>query len=283
MSTKIYNGYCLPKLSLDNLYSLLLPFGEKIREEAKKQIITLEAKLCSVIIDDIACGIFNPKGWEVEGVKLIYREENKTNPIIDVNFYLYSKSKKIKTTNYRDDIYDFSCSVSLIPISDKILALFYGEKKEYREIWEKISGVKPYSYWDNTDRPEELSDVEWSERGDEWDKALGEESIPALVSFNFDAFCDQFPYPSSKDILPHIPSFDKRVDCVLDKVSSNYYMKINGKEKLTINNYYDFFSQFLDWQKTEEGTNRMKEMKNEVKSKLKENLTKEDLINDLTF
>ena len=81
MSTKIYNGYCLPKLSLDNLYSLLLPFGEKIREEAKKQIITLEAKLCSVIIDDIACGIFNPKGWEVEGVKLIYREENKTNPI----------------------------------------------------------------------------------------------------------------------------------------------------------------------------------------------------------
>lgn len=51
-------------------------------------------------------------------------------------------------------------------------ATWYSEIPEFQQIWESIPGLQPWPYWNNTDRPANLSDRQWGYRGRVWDRVL---------------------------------------------------------------------------------------------------------------
>lgn len=56
--------------------------------------------------------------------------------------------------------------------TENIFALVYGSR-ESREHFNSVYSEHEYSYWNNTDRPKELSEAEWDERKATWDRLLG--------------------------------------------------------------------------------------------------------------
>ena len=56
--------------------------------------------------------------------------------------------------------------------TENIFALTYGSR-ETREYFDNVYSEFDYSYWNNTDRPAELSEAEWEERKVTWDRLVG--------------------------------------------------------------------------------------------------------------
>lgn len=54
----------------------------------------------------------------------------------------------------------------------RFLATFYSEKQEFIEIWESYPGIKEYMYYNNTDKPDNLTLKQWKKRQSDWEKAI---------------------------------------------------------------------------------------------------------------
>lgn len=61
--------------------------------------------------------------------------------------------------------------VGLFPCDGWTLGLLFGNDK-YFEQFMKIPEVEDYSYWNNTEEPDDISPKEWMDRGAAWDDAL---------------------------------------------------------------------------------------------------------------
>jgi hypothetical protein len=88
---------------------------------------------------------------------------------------LSSRAKDIAKTKTRDPDADVSCEACVRRYG---LALLYTENEEMRKAWESLEFegepvVKPWPYWNNTDKPDDLTDEEWDRRGKDCDEALG--------------------------------------------------------------------------------------------------------------
>lgn len=94
----------------------------------------------------------------------------------------------IARTGVRNPRLDFQCEVSVLcdPDDDEHLyALLFTERDAYRQAWLSIPGVDPWPYWNNTDRPDELTEAEWDTRRSTWDRVLPANSAPAKVGWSW--------------------------------------------------------------------------------------------------
>lgn len=90
---------------------------------------------------------------------------------------------------WRDDNRHFAVTASDAPFRfqmqllagpDTVLGLVFESSDEYRAaIMEHIDGVTDYAYWDNSDRPDDVSRHEWGARKAAWAEALGPDWTPA--------------------------------------------------------------------------------------------------------
>lgn len=98
-------------------------------------------------------------------------------PIATAWLGLHDRQKKIDATRERDPEADFQCDVTFLADPDDptgpLYALLYTERPTYRATFERMPGVEPWPYWNNTDRPENLTDEEWQHRADTWDRVIG--------------------------------------------------------------------------------------------------------------
>jgi len=153
MSTKIHNGYLLPSMSAHELNKFCNAFRDKIqnimKEMYKKQLVSIAIE----IIDRKAMGIHIPK----EYVKHIILK----NPLCIAYHTIQDNHSNIKKTGIRNGRFDYWCDLALIPMKDKIFCIFYSERLKYLRLWEKEKLVTPYPYWNNYDRPDDVSEEEW--------------------------------------------------------------------------------------------------------------------------
>lgn len=61
------------------------------------------------------------------------------------------RDSKIEKTGLRDPFYDYHCSVSILPIKDKILVMPFCDRREIIDLLRKQPWLIPYGYWNNTD------------------------------------------------------------------------------------------------------------------------------------
>lgn len=88
----------------------------------------------------------------------------------------------------RRSIYDMSSSLTVfrdVQSGGFYAMLFCDNQKLVDKILED-ERLHPYSYWDKTDRPDDLSEDEWAARSDVWGRLLGAQGIPALTGMSFD-------------------------------------------------------------------------------------------------
>jgi len=163
MSTKIYNGHCMP----------LIPMGE---------LLTI-------------CRDLRVKAEEVRRERLRHffiKEEFKwmetMNAAWDVG------RKKI-----RNPIVDYSFEICFLPIKDKILLIPFYER-HYDEILKTIPGIRYYGYWNNVDPDEECSEEEWAQREKDWDEALPGPGVPGENGFTITIL--NFDIPRPEEIWP---------------------------------------------------------------------------------
>lgn len=80
---------------------------------------------------------------------------------------------------------------------------------DYEKMWFESSGVTPWGYWNNTDRPHDVSEQEWEERRNTWDKILGDSQTFALGGLI--AKCLGYPpYVTADEVLAEMPTVEER-------------------------------------------------------------------------
>lgn len=80
------------------------------------------------------------------------------SPQVLTYFELNNKAKEAEQSARRiDSEFDFKTSICLFPIRGKILVMLFTQQEAFKNTWSSIEGVEPYPYWNNTDRPEDIS------------------------------------------------------------------------------------------------------------------------------
>lgn len=197
MSTKIYNGYrfhgdraALGRLVEDlrtELGALALSgyIGELAREAAGYH-------------DRAALGL--PEACPVG-----------TAPLVQAEAYLAEQQAKL-AKGLRSPRADFGSQLAVLdsPDGGPLYVLAYSERDELLEAWSSVPGVEHWPYWDNTDRPGDVSEAEWDRRRRAWDAVAGWKS-PAEVGTVVD-----FPFspPSAEghldQVVAAVPSIEAR-------------------------------------------------------------------------
>lgn len=67
---------------------------------------------------------------------------------------------------------DFKLGLAVFPLGTKTLAYPLADNGALLKAFNALPGVREYGYWDNTDKPEDVTDMEWSQRYKDWEEAL---------------------------------------------------------------------------------------------------------------
>jgi hypothetical protein len=197
MSTKIYNGTCLPAMSMTALLKFLKSIQPEFKAKMQKRIDTMNIRVSTFEYDNRTLGL----STETDSISSFFDD------------YLRDLVKKGYFTPQSE--------IAIFPLKNKILTIFYGER-DMEKIWSENKKVKPYGYWDNTDREEGISSKEWAQRKKDWDKVLLNDDltgVPSLDGFGFNfTNNDTFYYlwwESAKEreqrLMKHLPSMEERV------------------------------------------------------------------------
>lgn len=148
MSIKVYEAYRIPENRLNDF----IHFIDKVcLNNIKEEII----KLYNNIVDESVEEYKNKHSY----LKDYSDKEVKFELMVDM-------IRKDMESDMRG-MCDMTSGVDMWLVGDKFYIVPYGEKWVYKDI-EYPDFVEDYSYWDNTDRPEDISRIEWKDRRSKW-------------------------------------------------------------------------------------------------------------------
>lgn len=254
MSTKIYNGYVIPLMSLEELTTKCAEFRKIIANHIKQIYKEIYVKLLVSALDNRCIGL----------------QKIKTDTIFStVNDFLYKEFER-SDQGYRSYV-DASFSFTLFPMKDKILAMIFSEQDTLIKIFIDYFHAQSYCYFNNTDKPEEVSDLEWEQRYNDWDSVLKNDYIPALNGFHVE--CHNRIYHNdwtsiSDNDFNTIMNFDDRVKAVAATIIEDNFLCENGP----VNSAR--FMQLTEYKKTGTYEIALENKKKEVENMLIKNLTK---------
>jgi hypothetical protein len=203
MSISIHHGY-ISNLDLYRLlkkFKPLIPQFQKLKKELYGKYLITES---CIELDRL---IHQGKVADTSGARDFLNKVHERN------------EKTVKDTvavGIREPGLDFTASCSLFPVhKKKTLILFYAEDKAIKEFWESLPFIDEYYYFNNSDRPKEISRSQWIERRDNWDKAWGH-GAAADSSYTFRFNDERLPWPSwIENINQHLPSNERRANHLL--------------------------------------------------------------------
>ncbi len=279
MSTKLFNGYYIEQCNLKQLHKFSLKLREKMQEKEKEIYVRLLVNSSVYIYDKrnlIKVGYYElPKG-EIE-------YKGPYSAFFRAYYHISDRFNKVQHSMTRDVDYDLSCNVTVIPTKTKILALIYAEQKEYHEVFESFKNVYKYPYWDNTDRPNDMTQKEWNARGREWDNALKPNDIPAMSGFGIECVPIFIPHVEKDELfsLCPMPAFENRILIHANRILSDRFFKrtITG-DTTPITEIVPRVSEWIEYKESEEGKSELDKLEEEIKIHFKHLLTYEDLIED---
>lgn len=308
MSTKIYNGYVLPKMSLQGIQNLTMhlrkkaePLWENIfystainiaiskmdRDRLMKEFGGSKCNMPSSYDDLVelsTSGKFDAGSFEEQFKRAssdyhnyykIYESYSRTllGAAMDE---VKKRIHQIKVSSSRDPEVDPQFELMFIPMKDKTLALLYTEQKAFKKLWESTRGVKDYHYQNSTDKPNSISAKEWKQRRNNWEEVLGnsppiKRGVIATIISDGD---HPYEYPESLDGIK-FRSFEDRVH---EHAKSRVAFKrmedtkdITERGSSSLSGYFES----LEWLKTPEGEKQLNEMKAKIANILEKDITLE--------
>lgn len=257
MSTKIYDGFVIsPSITgLEGLNKELIKFRKELIPIINDGYWDYLAVMAHNFIDNKAFGIIDETD---EKIAFWYAEHRLCKAI-----------KVIEERQIRDPFVDYDCSLVLFPHKNRIYGIIYTEQKKIRELWSNKKFVKGYGYWNNTDPEDNVTDKEWKERGEIWDKILSDDNglhgIPSMNGYTVECTGKFYTYDIQNldEIIKRIPSFNHRVNRIAQNLVFDRFKtqeKKNGIEFVS-------WSKFLAFLK-KDGKKEFQEVKLDIKKKL---------------
>ena len=185
MSTKIYDGTRYPMSIGAERYGRMFiekvkPIHERLVAEATGYLLhtSVWSKLSGKPIQ-LDFGLDD----KLDGDTKHMLELRKNSDIENLADFLVAAEKVVETASKSSQRCDprlsLECSVSFVADSEGSewgYAYPFASNTALRKIWPSLPGVEEYGYWNNTDGPREISEEDWDERGDVWERVLGWES-----------------------------------------------------------------------------------------------------------
>lgn len=140
MSTKIYSGFRMETDSLAEAARIIEKFRPWIQAQADIVLDTFMANMAASGASD--------------------EEASST----------WDKLRlQARRTGERISHVDTDCSIVLIPAHGHILGMFYSAHSAWYQAWCQHEGVHEYSYWNNSDAPDDMPEQEWDARKRAWE------------------------------------------------------------------------------------------------------------------
>jgi hypothetical protein len=166
MSTKIYTAFRLPGYTLERALHKLQAFQLEVLVPVAQQACHRKVVSEAVArLDAHHCGLDT--------------EKPRLSPMAEAWSDLMGRANDIVKPGRRDPSVDFDFEVTLFPFDDAILGISFTEQSDFHALWLAQSDVEEYGYWNNTDKPETVSESEWESRADAWDVVLPGYATPA--------------------------------------------------------------------------------------------------------
>lgn len=232
MSTKIHHGYVIKTDDMATVLRVLDEVGTRYDKAARKYMATLTAH----IIAD-AWDVLTMRGSDaIEKIPELAVLKDSS-----LSWYAYrhilERQSKIKATGQRDPAVDFQCDVIIFPEigTGRTLALLFSENQTFKDCFLDDALVSYLGWWNNSDKPDDVTEEEWDQRGKDWDRAVGND-VPARrgLSRSYETFSG--PNVTSTEIIAAMEPLEKRVrHLALESVMSDYPVK---PDKDSIGSWY---------------------------------------------
>lgn len=266
MSTKIYDAFLL--LNIDNSLDWL--------KNLESDILKMQLECRSKLIGSYCTRIIDENKVEISG---ICRDNKKT--VFDFMIEYFDQQVNIIEQNQRIiPEFDFNLSVIIFD-SPKISGKLYTECQELRDYWYSLPQVKDYSYWNNTDHPDDVTIEEWEERYNFW-----KTTIPTSIPSNHGKIFD-FKYnhiPQSLDSLV-IPSYESRLQYIAYEIFFNEIIttqtKVNPNEDDYVQKMIRNVINSGKYLQSNEGKQLIESVKNRIKHKINPHLSVNDFLKPL--
>jgi len=195
MSLKLYYGFRFTGPDIADLMVRLSDWRRELDALKKDKEAALMARLFTKRFDMATLG------RPVEGgidLSAIWRE-------------IRDRRAKIRATGFRDPEVDFDMDISVFLHEDRWYGLVMTEQNDWTHLWMEKPFIEDFSFWDNTDPPDGISDAAWAARGSTWHAILEPAGwIPARAGLKAE-FGDRFRMPpDTNDVLAAIPDFPTR-------------------------------------------------------------------------
>ena len=177
MSTKIYDGFYINETSIYDVMQFNQRIKPKLREIAM-------AEYQKVFVEAMACmATYLKYGVEFTFADLNPSEFSGSN-YRELSLFVARHFREVAIKNesavtiseFCSDL-GFDFKVCYLPMKDKTLGIPYGENSVMTEAF--LKEVHDYGYWNNTDKPESVSEEEWKQREKDWDIVLPGIGIPS--------------------------------------------------------------------------------------------------------
>lgn len=161
VSTKIHNGFTVNSSSMQEVLEMVDKFRPFVQQKGKEML-----------------GNY---------IKSMTQSGKVTNASAYIKWM--DVQSEIRRTKIRNPAFDTDFELIFFPDGNRMLGIMYCEHPNWCREWLAQPKVSEYAYWNNTDRPANLSAEEWDARGEAWDRVLAHH-IPSMNGFSI---CVQDP------------------------------------------------------------------------------------------
>lgn len=240
MSTKIYTGFKFkPGTTLDaaakQLSAIQQSLAAMLRDQVDAYFVREQVRLLDALI------LKSQPGF-ADKIELPVGLLNANNIFLKVFNDFLDRTKDIERTSRRDPAVDFKFEVVLIPVDDMVCGIYYTENRAAAELFMKSEGIEDFTFWNNTDRPDEVTKETWENRRAVWCKVFNDNPVPAEMGFTRVLYANTY-FPTLEDLqrcLPeglacsetragtcwdrHLPSLDARVSDRVREIYQNEFV-----------------------------------------------------------
>lgn len=147
MSIKLYKGFRIKTDSMKEVLNIVEKFRPIIELEAQKIMDTFLNNVKESYNGDkesLECKVAAHSLW-FNARKKILDEGGKRMPSIDTDF-----------------------SITLYPYNGYLLGTVFTEHTAWYELWCQQDQIEEYAYWNNMDKPNNISEENWNQRQIDW-------------------------------------------------------------------------------------------------------------------
>lgn len=281
MSTKIYNGYKINSNNLQEIFDLSIKIRDDLRESTQKFLDNCAINIIYEILDQIYINDKYEIGFNVNETKI---EDVK---VYDIAYKFCNAQFKQGCSFYQtfQSYRDLNSSISILPIGKEYSLLLEFIPNELNFKLKDYPLIEEYSYYDNSDKPDDISEEEWEIRKLDWD-VLGYEP-PSCNGFSIEAYGAYNYYrPNLYKILDKFEVTEEFNQWRIKQLSFNLVAKeidfIEKSRKIKVTT-----GKFIELRKEAEEivnkTNKYKEEKGRILKYVESTIYKTEEIKDLRF